>query len=548
MNFHPIAFDGSSRSKVFWLGVLCASVYVVAAARCSFAAEPTYWQDIYPIFRKHCTVCHSQRTLAEPEISAGLALDSYQAARKGGKQPVIVSGKANESRLVHLLRNSDENKRMPLDAKPLPDEDVALIRRWIDAGVVEGSRPSADVTPVPASAGKIRSRKLPVVFPTRITRPGSVEMVATIGPLPPVTAVAYNHDGSLLAVGAYGRVTIWDTRDAKPAASITNVLGAVNDLKFSPDGAILAVAGGQASARGDLRLFQAGSWKLIASLGGHLDVVSSVCFSPDGKRLASASFDKTVRIWNVADHRVEQTLTGHSDFVYSVAFGPKGDWVVSASKDRTVRLSDVASGKSQLTFSGMDQDVLAVAVAPKGDAVVSSGYEASLFWWNPQTGERTRRQGAHDIAVHELAFDRSGKIVVSAGGDKTVRWFDGTSGAPIRSMPTSAMVFSVAIRPDGQHIAAGCADGQVRIIDVAAARQLIALVSVPGLSTNSDWMALAPEGYTACSDAVLAQLAWRMGGKMLAAEAMRKSLVQPADVAKAWRGEKLTEPALPASR
>lgn len=533
-------------NRQFLLGVLSTSVLLFVAVHSSPAAEPTYWQDVRPIFRKHCTVCHSERNLSEPEVSAGLALDSYQAARKGAKHPVIVAGKANESRLVQLLRIADENRRMPLDAKPLPDSDVALIRRWIDAGAPEGTRPSdIDVAPMRPS-GSARRRKLPIVLPTRITRPAAVELVLPAGPLSPVAAVAYSPDAGLLAAGSYGCVTIWSTRDAKPVASISNVLGAVNDLKFSPDGAVLAVAGGQPSARGDLRLFDTRNWKLITSLGGHLDVVASVSFRPDGKRLASASFDKSVRLWNMSTHQVERTLTGHSDFVYSVAFGPKGNWLVSASKDRTVRLSDAATGKSKLTFSGMDQDVLAVAVAPNSSAVISSGYEPALFWWNPQTGERVRRQGAHDVAVHELAFDRSGKIIVSAGGDKTVRWFNGTTGAPIRSMPAGAVVYAVAVRPDGQQVAAGCADGLVRIFDIAGVRQLLSLIALPG--ANRDWLALAPEGYAAGSVSALTQTQWRAGAKLLPGDAMRKALVQPEQVAKAWRGEKIGDPALPTLR
>ena len=52
--------------------------------------------------------------------------------------------------------------------------------------------------------------------------------------------------------------------------------------------------------------------------------MSCVSFSPDGTKLASASFDKTVRLWDVKTGKVLHTFTGHSDFVYAVAFAPDG--------------------------------------------------------------------------------------------------------------------------------------------------------------------------------------------------------------------------------
>ncbi len=507
-----------------------SSVYFVVCSS-TFAAPPTYWKDMRPVLRKSCTVCHNPRLLAEKDISGGIALDTPEKIKP------YLKARAADSTLYKVLVTPDAEKRMPLGANPLPADAVALVKAWIDAGAPEGERP-ADVPITPVKPGK--RRKLDVVLTTNTTPPatalvglrrGPLTLALKAGPLSPVPAVAFHPDGNILATGTYGRVTLWDLAEGKPARAITAVLGAVNDLKFSPDGTTLAVAGGQPSARGDLRLFSIDG-KLLRVLPGHDDVIASVSWSPDGKRLASASYDRTVRTWDATTGKTLATFTHHSDFALAAAFSPDGKMLFTGSKDRSVRLIDASTGAGKFTFSDRDEDVLSVAVHPDGKSAVASGMQPILSWWDPATGARIRPMGGHRGAVHEVAFDKKGTLLVSGGEDGTLRTWNGSTGAAVKNVPLGSIVYAVAISPDGKRAAAGCFDGLVRVVDTAAGRVTGTLLSLP-----EGWLAQSPEGYTAGDDDLLKSAEWRMAGAALPPAKMWPTLRSPEKARKSLAGQ-----------
>lgn len=509
------------------IGLLAfTSQFVAADEPMKNSNVPTYWEDIRPVLRKNCAFCHAERHLKKMDVSAGLALDTYEAILKGGKIPVMKVGDSKNSLLVQLLVSDNPNRRMPLDGDPLAKEQVELLRRWIDTGAKEGKRPADDgKTIVKTSPGK--RRRLDVTFATTITPPAGVfgktppaplALKLKVGPLAPVTAVTFSPDGKFLAMASYGQVTVWDLQEMQPVKVLTSFLGAVNDLQFSPDSDILAIGGGQPSAKGELRLYNVKTWQPMATFRDHYDVVFSVSFSPDGKTLATASFDQAVRLWDVKNLKPAETIKGHSDFVYAVAFSPLGDKLASVSKDRTLRITNAKTAEGIFTLSEMEEDVLAVAYHPDGKQVVSSGFETGLYWWDTETGEKTALQRGHGIAVHELAFSKDGKTLVSASADSTIRTWNGITKALVRTIRVGTPVYSVAISPDSKWLASGSFDGQVRIWDNATGKQLLSFVSASAEDGNHPWLVMTPQGYLLASDSTQKIGQWTMRGQTIAQE------------------------------
>jgi WD40 repeat protein len=141
----------------------------------------------------------------------------------------------------------------------------------------------------------------------------------------------------------------------------------------------------------------------LQTLEGHSDWVQSVAFSPDGSKLASASADRAVRLWNVGTGQVEQTLEGHSGWVQSVAFSPDGSKLASASRDRTVRLWNVGTGQVEQTLEGHSGWVLSVAFSPDGSKLASASRDRAMRLWNVGTGQVEQTLEGHSDLVSSVA-------------------------------------------------------------------------------------------------------------------------------------------------
>ncbi|MER5749146.1 AAA family ATPase [Streptomyces sp. NPDC002088] len=271
--------------------------------------------------------------------------------------------------------------------------------------------------------------------------------------------------------------------NAPLATPLLGHTGAVYLTSFSPSGKVLATA----SYDRTVRLWDVADPSHPVPLGkpltGHTSWVSSAVFSPDGHTLASAGDDGTVRLWNVTDpshpRPLHAPLTGHGGTIYLLAFSPDGHTLATADENHTVHLWDMTDPSRPTaldTLTGHTGAVRSLAFSPDGRTLATGGDDSTIRLWNtadPRHPKSIRPVlTGHDGTVHSVAFSPDGRTLASGGTDDTIRLWDVTDpdraaalGGPLTGH--TGPIWSVAFSPDGSMLAAASADSTASLWNVS---------------------------------------------------------------------------------
>lgn len=379
-------------------------VFVAAvAARCA-AAAPSYEQDVVPILRTYCSGCHN-----DADKEGELSVERFASLRRGGAEagdPVAPGDPAGSVMIKRIASAAGDH--MPPDDEPQPSaSEVATLKAWIAAGAPGPQQDASILTTLVAP-------KLP----------------PHVGPKP-VTAAAASPDGARLAVARGRELVLVDTASlgaaAKPLLAIADLPGKVMAVHFNRDGKRLVVAGGIAGLSGVAQIRDAATGAVIREFAGHRDLLHDAELSPDEKLLATAGYDRSVKLWNVADGSLVRSIDVHTGAVFDLAWHPSGVMLGSASADETVKLWRTADGVRLDTLNQPQGEVFSVAFTPDGRHVLAAGRDKRIHLWKlvsldaPAINPPVQSRFAHESPVVALGLSADGRHVISAAEDRSLK-------------------------------------------------------------------------------------------------------------------------------
>ncbi|MGC1395197.1 MAG: serine/threonine-protein kinase [Coleofasciculaceae cyanobacterium] len=264
----------------------------------------------------------------------------------------------------------------------------------------------------------------------------------------------------------------------------------INYLLISPDGQTLA----SASADKTIKLWNLATGQEIRTLRGHTSFVNYLVISPDGQTLASASADKTIKLWNITTGKEIRTLTNHTSFVNYLAISRDGQILVSASADKTIKLWNLATGKEVRTISGHSNYIDYFAISSDWQTIATGSADNKIKIWNLITGKEIYTLVGHSNKVNYVAISPDGQTLASASTDKTIKLWSLATGQEIRTLKGhSSFVNYLSISADGQTLVSASTDKTIKIWNLATGQEIYTLT---GHSKAIDRFAISSDGQT----------------------------------------------------
>ncbi|OUT58326.1 MAG: hypothetical protein CBB71_13530 [Rhodopirellula sp. TMED11] len=456
---------------ILFAGVLTQDSIVSAADEA--VKKVTFEDDVLPVFRQYCLNCHHQG-----EKKGGLALDTFGSTMEGGGSGEVVfdDGDAEGSRLWQLV-NHDDTPVMPPKADKMPADKLAIIRSWIEGGILENSgskvkkKAANPLTYTPTGGGKPEG---PVAMPESV----SLETVTETSRPAAVTAIAASPWAPVVAVAGQNQIVLYHTDTSELLGVIPFPEGVAQDLRFSRDGSYLIAGGGEHSASGFVAIYDVKTGNRVGSVGNEFDVVFGADVNESMSNIALGGPQKMLRIYDIPTGERLFDIKKHTDWIYSVAYSPDGVLVASADRSGGLCVWEAETGRLYLNLIGHKGAIYKLAWRDDSNVLASASADGTVKLWEMNGGKAIRSISAHGGGATSVCFDHQGRLATAGVDNRAKLWAaDGKLLKEFTNCTEDAL--EVALSHDGKRIIFGDWNGAIFNASTDDPKVVVALKSNP---------------------------------------------------------------------
>lgn len=445
------------------------------------AEQITFDQHVKPLIKEHCLNCHNP-----DKMKADLDLSTFAGTMKGGSSGEIVKAGVPDSSMLYMtITHHEDAEPMPPKKPKLSDAKIKIFREWILQGLVE------------SKGGKSKLRKIEnIVMSGTVGKPVELPMPQVKLPKvinkanrqPVIKAMSVSPWAPLIAVGGTEQVLLyqqadknegfvkkWSESDAPTGAELIGTLpfpeGIIYDMKFSKNGSVLLVSGGQGAHSGKVVLFDIKTGERLAVIGDEQDAILSADISYDHKYVAIGTAFRMVKIYRVKDGEMIHKIKKHTDWVTSVAFAPNSDYVATGDRNGGVHIWEARTGAIVLSLNDHKETITGLAWRADAKMLASASEDGKVIMWDMSDGWPSKVIDAHvqkskvrytrNTGVLSIDWAKDGTLV-TAGRDRKIKLWK-IDGNIVKDIYNESLLPS-AVSLSQNHIFVGGFDGYLRVV------------------------------------------------------------------------------------
>lgn len=322
-------------------------------------------------------------------------------------------------------------------------------------------------------------RRVPSSSSGKLTGPPAGSALCVFeGHMGAIDDLCWSPDGALVASISEDKTThVWDVKTGAIVQTYRDARRHAMALAWSPDGALLAFgyAGDKRNAE-TLQVIQALAGKQVfayVSNAGFWNTqadktIFAVAWSPDGTRLACGGGEYKIDIFNTRLWKQQITYKGHHSAVYAIAWSPDGRQIISTGADDAMHIWDAMNGRHVATYFKHTGIISGVAWSLNGQRIVSASYDKTALVWNAVTGTVLTTYHDHTDRIQSVAWAPDGTRIATGACNGAVHLWDSGRGTTLLTCNGhTGSVNVVRWSPDGKRLATAGADKTARIWSVA---------------------------------------------------------------------------------